>query len=299
MKISLRRALPICGVALLALASCKKEETEPEVIIEDAKSLSANLSIQGAKRMSGDIPAPTGSSYGVTSFVVNTPQVIITPGNTFDFESEVESNWKVIYIKLDGTDEYFQITVDKDGNTVEKTQTARRDDREIKLKAQPVRMENLNVDATVQVFTPPVQSNAALPDFSKLNNIQYWSPPKRIKFKTFKTGTGDFFATLTWNRQADIDLWLVEPNGNKIYYANRTSTSGGELDYDNTYAYGPENIFFEKAVPPGRYEVWVHYFSGSGATNWTVSLKNGNSSTNYRGTLAQSGNKTLVATFTR
>lgn len=84
-------------------------------------------------------------------------------------------------------------------------------------------------------------------------------------------GHGDVQVTLTWNNVADIDLHVIDPTGVEIYYANSSSPSGGQLDYDNTYAYGPENIFWPQGqAPEGQYQVYVNHYSGSSASAYTI-----------------------------
>ncbi|HRO41364.1 MAG TPA: hypothetical protein PL009_00925 [Flavipsychrobacter sp.] len=291
--------------------SCKKDSnsstpTNDTIIVDDAASLAANLNIEGGVRKPGNIPAPAGSAAFGIDFNILTPNVILTPGNTFDFEIESNATAKILYIQLDGASEYLMATVDANGNILAKTTSGTQKFRQccspdgcISIgQGKPMVMNNMDIGATVQVYQPPLQGTA--PDLSFLNNRQYWSPPKRIRYKTFNTGVGDIFATLTWNKEADIDLWMIEPNGNKIYYADQISSTGGELDYDNTEAYGPENIFYKSTPPSGKYEVWVHYYSGNnGPVDWVVNLKNGPAYNTYRGTLGNSDEKTLVATFTK
>ncbi len=295
-------AIAFAAFSLATLNSCsKKDGGEPEqedIEIVDEQSLADNLEIKGAVKKPGDIPAPESSSYPL-DFTLNTPTVVITPGNTFDFELETEGQHPmIVFLQIDGTDGYFELQVDKNGNLLNKTTLATRLKSEIRLKAQPMVMNNMEIDATVQVFQD--KQSSLVPNLSNLHNFQNWSPKKRVRIKTYSTGTGDIFATLTWNKEGDIDLWMREPSGNKIYYANSTSSSGGELDYDNTQGYGPENIFYESTPPSGKYEVWVHYYSGSGdPVDWVVSLKNGGSSNNFRGTLEQEDDSVLVTTFTR
>src|SRR5690606_34523270 len=114
-------------VLLLGLGqSCKKDgggsspSGNDTTFVTDAASLNENLNIEGAIRKAGDIPEPGGTGdYGI-DFTVLTPNVILTPGNTFDFEIESASPAKFLYIQLDGVDEYFMITVDGSGNVVNK-----------------------------------------------------------------------------------------------------------------------------------------------------------------------------------
>ncbi len=73
-------------------------------------------------------------------------------------------------------------------------------------------------------------------------------------------------ATLTWNLdQADLDLYVTQPDGETSYYSNKTTMIGGELDVDNTSGRGPENYYLSAAegdmVPPGTYAIRVHYYA--------------------------------------
>ncbi len=80
-------------------------------------------------------------------------------------------------------------------------------------------------------------------------------------------GTGDVQATLRWSSDADMDLAVVDPNGDTVAYFSRTSPSGGELDFDVIPCSDPdqarvENIFWpEGQAPAGTYTVRVTYFS--------------------------------------
>ncbi|PDW04929.1 hypothetical protein [Candidatus Viridilinea mediisalina] len=84
-------------------------------------------------------------------------------------------------------------------------------------------------------------------------------------------GTGDVQITLNWNARVDLDLHVIDPNGERIYYANTRSRSGGQLDRDNlcwNMILGrPENIFWPSGeAPPGTYIIQVDYFSGCGGS---------------------------------
>ncbi|WP_020203338.1 YfaP family protein [Cupriavidus sp. WS] len=69
---------------------------------------------------------------------------------------------------------------------------------------------------------------------------------------------------LSWDSDAtDLDLHVVAPDGQHIFYANRVAGNGGALDVDVTTGYGPE-IYSIAAPPPGTYLVYVNYY-GSGA----------------------------------
>lgn len=76
-------------------------------------------------------------------------------------------------------------------------------------------------------------------------------------------GTGDIKVTLLWDFPADLDLHVLQPNGNEIYYSNRRDPStGGQLDTDNTHGGrgSAENIYWQNP-PHGDYLVSVVYYS--------------------------------------
>ena len=69
--------------------------------------------------------------------------------------------------------------------------------------------------------------------------------------------------TLTWDNDADLDLHVVEPSGEEIWYEHTESATGGFLDVDDVDGEGPENVFWFVGAPSGRYVVRVVHFSGS------------------------------------
>lgn len=79
---------------------------------------------------------------------------------------------------------------------------------------------------------------------------------------------------LTWDmNQTDVDLWVTEPSGEKVYFANPVSDAGGVLDVDDVDGYGPENYTIQ-SPPEGEYLVQVHYYSdhGQGPSNARISI---------------------------
>jgi hypothetical protein len=80
-------------------------------------------------------------------------------------------------------------------------------------------------------------------------------------------GTGDVQVTLIWHDTNDIDLHVTDPAGAEIFYASRSSASGGKLDVDanagctTTTSEPRENIFWPTGgAPTGKYMVKVVYF---------------------------------------
>ena len=113
-----------------------------------------------------------------------------------------------------------------------------------------------------------------------------------------RSGFGDVQVTLTWNNTADLDLWVTDPDGERIYFANRTSASGGQLDRDVISGYGPENIFWPpNEAPPGDYLVQVHHFSGASPSQYSVLIQAFGHVKQYEGTIS-SNQVVTIAEFT-
>jgi uncharacterized protein YfaP (DUF2135 family) len=76
----------------------------------------------------------------------------------------------------------------------------------------------------------------------------------------------DIKVMLSWDtNHTDVDLWVTNPENERVYFQNRVSRIGGELDIDITTGYGPET-FTQKAALPGEYLVQVQYYGGSQPT---------------------------------
>jgi uncharacterized protein YfaP (DUF2135 family) len=66
---------------------------------------------------------------------------------------------------------------------------------------------------------------------------------------------------LVWDTdQTDMDLWVTGPDGEKVFYGNKTGKAGGQLDIDVTNGYGPET-FTHAAPQAGTWQIQVQNFS--------------------------------------
>ncbi|HSW05328.1 YfaP family protein [Aquabacterium sp.] len=65
---------------------------------------------------------------------------------------------------------------------------------------------------------------------------------------------------LSWDSDnSDLDLHVVSPDGQHVFYGNRVAPNGGALDVDVTTGFGPE-IFAHPSPPPGHWHVYVNYY---------------------------------------
>jgi hypothetical protein len=76
--------------------------------------------------------------------------------------------------------------------------------------------------------------------------------------------TGEVQISLAWDDFNDLDLHLFCPSGERIYFNNRNSACGGELDVDMnvrpTSESAVENIVWPENAPLGKYKVGVHFY---------------------------------------
>lgn len=80
---------------------------------------------------------------------------------------------------------------------------------------------------------------------------------------SLRAGKGVITISMLWNTTDDIDLHVVTPSGEEIYYAN-PQAGGGILDVDMQVSYlvdePVENVFFETAER-GTYSVFIVNFT--------------------------------------
>jgi len=87
----------------------------------------------------------------------------------------------------------------------------------------------------------------------------------------------DLRAVLSWDADnTDIDLWVTDPNGEKVFYGHNASYQGGRISRDFTGGYGPEE-FILKSAKPGKYLVQAQFYGHrqqvvSGATTLQLNL---------------------------
>ncbi len=76
---------------------------------------------------------------------------------------------------------------------------------------------------------------------------------------------GTFQISIAWDNRNDLDLHVVGPGDDRIFYGNRKGQTGGELDVDMnvepTEDRPVENVTWVDRKPPdGEYEVIVHFY---------------------------------------
>ena len=119
-------------------------------------------------------------------------------------------------------------------------------------------------------------------------------------------GSGDVQVTLLWANDSDMDLHVIDPSGFEIFYGDRISPSGGQLDVDDIPSGGDnsthvENVFWAaEGAPAGAYSAFVNHFSSNtdGPNSYTLEVKVGGELIHREsGTLAE-GEDSVAFQFT-
>lgn len=130
-----------------------------------------------------------------------------------------------------------------------------------------------------------------------------------VEMEVVQSGQGDVKITLSFDRTHDLDLHVIEPNGEEISYENNASATGGFLDLDSGSNCQPspanaENIFWPPGgAPSGEYRVTVHNYEHCtpGEIAFTVRIARDSTVTIHRGSFVDGteGSVVDVATFRR
>ena len=141
------------------------------------------------------------------------------------------------------------------------------------------------------------------------NRVLFLSDGTEISSRLSRAGgqTGQIRATLIWNNRNDLDLHMITPTGEEIFYGNSLSASGGQLDVDMNVGGETtkpvENIFWPtySAPPEGPYEVFVRNYGYNeprrGPTDFIVDLKFGSETSRFEGTVSGTGPRSDVVAF--
>jgi hypothetical protein len=118
--------------------------------------------------------------------------------------------------------------------------------------------------------------------------------------------TGDVQISLAWNNGNDLDLHVETPGREKIFFNQRESSCGGELDVDMNAAGAEsntpvENVFWPAGgSPTGRYRVLVHHYARHGGldpTRYQITIKVKGMTKKYNGSVKDGDPLQLVNEF--
>ncbi len=107
----------------------------------------------------------------------------------------------------------------------------------------------------------------------------------------------DIRASLVWNNRNDLDLHVIAPSGEHIYYAHKRSACGGWLDVDMNVrgetTKPVENVQWTRGgAPAGRYRVFLHnyrFHEAPAPTEYRVEIEVNGQIQHFEGTIAGKG----------
>lgn len=132
----------------------------------------------------------------------------------------------------------------------------------------------------------PIDANA--PNLFKWDNLFSWTyngditDSIRERVKKFGGAVdGALRVSLSWSNPDDLDLSIIEPNKNTIYYHSKHSTTSGTLDLDmngldkKSETEPVENIIYsnKSRMPKGKYVVKVNNYSKRSSENQGFALQ--------------------------
>ena len=245
------RSIAYTVVLGLALAGCSSENTT--FVTPELETYLARVTVDGqpADYYEGSPPAPgSGPSANMP-----TSSVVIT-GGSVQVDMTASGEFATVVIVVDGIEGYFMATV-------------------------PSSRAAARLVVTLAGLVPELQFDYLV---AVADGGGQFGPYSRTTMEAIPVASGDIQVSATWDTEADVDLHVVGPDGNEIYYGNR-SASGGQLDLDANAACSTSNIYQENigwakgAAPRGTYTVRLDYWSSCGVdiTNYvvTVSLRPG------------------------
>lgn len=177
-----------------------------------------------------------------------------------------------------------------------------------------IRLPTPQVSASVLVAFPqsiPLRQMDIL--FAGADPAGVVGPFQTLTTNVTSVGTGDVQVTLSWNVDSDVDLHVVDPAGEEVYWAHRGSASGGALDLDSNAGCDIDGIRNENITwpvgraPRGTYTVRVDYWDSCGVagTDYVVRINVGGVPQVFNGTFTGAGDGgglgsgRLIGTFER
>lgn len=118
--------------------------------------------------------------------------------------------------------------------------------------------------------------------------------------------TGDVQVTVRWNTIDDVDLHVIDPYAEEIYYSHKESRSGGMLDVDANASSDKmmrnpvENIYWPSGqAPMGKYVVSVVLYRKrtNESVPYTVTVKYGEKIEEYSGEISIESSRNDICTI--
>jgi hypothetical protein len=270
----------VLAASVLTLMSCDSDSTDPDTVSGIASKITAVQTATGATGSVKTGSVPEGSGPALT---IATALSVIN-GGTATVPVTAAAAFQRLALEIDGIEDFYEILLPA-GTT------------------------------TAQLFITFAQSlpEGTLPlRISASDANANYGPKRSVTANVTKVGAGEVQISVSWDAASDVDLHVITPEGNEIYYGNE-SADGGTLDLDSNAGcsidnVNNENVTWPNASPSGTYRVLVDYWSACGvaATNYVVTINvAGRAAQVFQGTLTGQGTNggagdgILIAQFTK
>lgn len=240
---------------MLFLSGCKKDSDKASKSnAVDYETYKTNyFDVDNSVYVQSKLPVSSSSSSNspVISDIEGNSYVLTGGSNIINFRSSNTISY--VIIGIDGVDGYYKVN-----------QSA--------LTEISANYYSFNLAISQTLILQSINFRIAYVDISGQISNYYILSTSEIK-----AGTGLLQINCTWQKDDDVDLHVIEPNGEEIYYGNRKSSNGGELDVDSNpncdldYIEN-ENVTYKDGavVQAGSYIVKANLFSACNVTTNTV-----------------------------
>ena len=175
-------------------------------------------------------------------------------------------------------------------------------------------MKSINPDLSAEQIAC-ILKTTGMPAIGKVGNlIQIDKALQTVKSKESQPcevpqstlSTGDVQVTLSWDNYNDLDLVCIDPMNDTVWFQNKWSGSGGQLEIDmNANAMDSknpiENIFWPSGgAPLGKYQVYLIYYQKHvdlNETSYTVKIKYGSKTQVLTGKIKMEDKSIPIYTF--
>jgi hypothetical protein len=240
--------------------------------LKSAQTVSANraqLSLSSADNVSGSFHsgnAPSSSGGPTMGVDASTPLA----GQPYRLDVTASSEFNKVYLSVDGVDGYWELDL-------------------------PASVSFITLAVTL-ANNPPSTNFTTLTQVGGAGGV---STAARTPTVVTSLDDADIAVTLTWQGASDVDLHVIDPHENEVYYANTETEEGGRLDLDSNAGCAIDNINQETiswpqgTAPDGTYLVSVHYYDDCGQETapYTVTVrKKGAAAQTFTGSFSGTSN---------
>ena len=183
--------------------------------------------------------------------------------------SQKQPDIQKIYVSIKGSNQYYTITPNQTKSNV----------------FDFVMLLNQSLDQSFEILMSALLSDGTTTSIYK-SDITYYAAGTG--------GTGGLQVSLSFNNEKDVDLYVIQPDGEIIYYGNKGSqiydTVTGQyvywwgLDLDSNPACNidsikNENVFYpDTLIQSGTYQVWINMYSNCDTSLATTCVVTANES---------------------